>query len=91
MVNFRAPGGWAEQTLKMGHILPRLGYKMGPPPDGDRLPGISPDPQGNPGQFMGLQNGPFLLANHGEICHILGIVPSPPLQARDFAPNMSNR
>ena len=33
---------------------------------------------------------PFLLANHGEICHILGIVSSPPLQARDFALNMSN-
>ena len=50
---------------EMGHTLPRLGFKMGPPPDGDRLSMISPDFEGNPGQPWGLQNGPILLANRG--------------------------
>ena len=45
--------------------MPRLGFEMGPLADGDRLPAISPDSEGNPGQPMGLQNGPFWLSNHG--------------------------
>ena len=38
----------------------------GPPSEGDISTLISPDFQENPGQPMGLQNGPFLLANHGR-------------------------
>ena len=34
-------------------------------PGDDILPMIFPDFQENPGQPMGLQNGPFLSANHG--------------------------
>ena len=35
-------------------------------PDDDILPMIFPDLEENSGQSMGLQNGPFLLANHGR-------------------------
>ena len=51
---------------------------------------VIPDFQGNPGQFVGLQNGPFLLANRGRVCPILGIVSSPPPEARNFTLKMSN-
>ena len=48
-VKLRVSGGRLETMPKMGHILPRLGYKMGALPDGDRLPMISPDFEENPG------------------------------------------
>ena len=48
---------------KMGHALPRLGFKMGGPPNGDRLPMISPDFEENTEHPTGLQNGPIFLAN----------------------------
>ena len=51
---------------EMGHTLPRLWFKMRVRPDGDRMSIISPDFGESPGRPMGLQNGPFLLANHGR-------------------------
>ena len=43
---------------KMGHTLPRLCFKMGPP-DSDGTPMVLPDFEENPGQPTGLQNGPI--------------------------------
>ena len=52
---------------EMGHSYPRLVFQMRHPQTMIYiLPMIFPGFEGNPGQPMGLQNGPFLLANRGR-------------------------
>ena len=64
-VKLMPSGGGMGAMPKMGHPYPRLGFEMGTALDGDRLYVISPDFEENPGQSMGLRNGPILLANRG--------------------------
>ena len=59
MGKLRASVGWPEMMPEIGHSLPRLGFEMGASPDGDRLPMIFSDFEVNPGQSMGLLNGPI--------------------------------
>ena len=65
MGKLRASGGGLGMRLGMGDASPRLGFEMGPP-DGDGYSAIFQDSEENPGQPMGLQNGPFSLSNHGR-------------------------
>ena len=51
---------WAEMAPEMAHPLPRLGFEMVRPDDGDRLSMKSP------GRSMGLRNCHFPLANRGR-------------------------
>ena len=48
-----------EKTLRP---YPRLGFGIRPPEDGDKLPMISPDFEGNLGQCMCLINGPLVVS-----------------------------
>ena len=51
---------------KIGAFLAAIRVRNGAPPDGGRLSAIFPDSQDRPGQPLGLQNGPFSLANRGR-------------------------
>ena len=55
----------AGNDAQNGAFLAAIRAQNGPSSEDDILPVIFPDFQENPGQSMGLQNGPFLLANHG--------------------------
>ena len=45
-----------------GEALAAIRVRNVAPPDGDRLSMILPDFEENPGQPMGLQNGPFFVS-----------------------------
>ena len=54
--------GSVEMMAKMGNPYARLRCEMGSSADGDRLSMISPDFEENPGQPLGLQNGPIFVS-----------------------------
>ena len=64
MGKLRVSGGGVEIMPKNGSFLAAIrAPQNGPSSDDDILSMIFPE---NPGQPMGLQNGPFSLANHGR-------------------------
>ena len=66
MGKLRASVGVAGNGARNWEFLSAIRGPNGPSLADDILPTIPPDLQENPGQPMGLRNGPFLLANRGR-------------------------